>query len=414
MRKAWVLTGVIVYALLTLICVPLVFGIPWGTFLISDDAGYSGAAVHLLREGFLSLDGVHPFTDREPGQSVLLALTYAFFGVENVVGIFIAHAAILLAAAWLFCHALAKEAGERAAGICFLLLLTSGSVLHGVFSAYRECLALTLMLLFAALWLHARGRNASLRTGAALGALLGAAILTYYSFFFFPPVAAALWVIERKSWRPAAALLCVAYLIVGVWGLRNHAADGQFRIVDARRADMMWYVRGEQALHVTGLEPLRCLWSEYVSRNWEGRSSACSFNAVKYARWGETEDTDEGYRAAGEQGKRLIAEHPVSYLWFSIVDVLELHAPYVGGGWGTAFNAYALATQAVMLAGALLGIGTLRYRRYWLFWLLIGYNTGVFALTDATPRYLVPVFFCYAAIAAIGYDRVLSRIRSWL
>ncbi len=40
---------------------------------------------------------------------------------------------------------------------------------------------------------------------------------------------------------------------------------------------------------------------------------------------------------------------------------------------------------------------------------IIVYNTLVFILTDATPRYLVPVLFCYAVFSAIGYDRLLKR-----
>ena len=31
------------------------------------------------------------------------------------------------------------------------------------------------------------------------------------------------------------------------------------------------------------------------------------------------------------------------------------------------------------------------------------YVTGMFALTDAIPRYLVPILHCYAFAAAIGY-----------
>ena len=75
---------------------------------------------------------------------------------------------------------------QRAAGICFLLILTSGSVFHTVFSAYRECLTLILLLFFAALFLSNRDLITWWKT-VLMGLLLGLAILTYYPLVFLPP-----------------------------------------------------------------------------------------------------------------------------------------------------------------------------------------------------------------------------------
>lgn len=407
MHKRWIVAGVVLYGFLTLVFVPLIAWTPAQRLFESDDGAYSAGAVHLLREGIYSLDGVTPFTDREPGQSVLLAATYAVFGVENPIGVFLVQGVLFMLASFLLCRSLVSLIGVRAAGLCWVLLLTSGSALHAVFSAYRECLALVLLMGFATLWVSSRGGKHTSWMAVSMGLALGCAILTYSSFVLFPLAAAALWVYERRTVRPALIILSVCYLIVAAWGLRNFSADGRFRIVDGRRADIVWYVRGEQALHVRGIEPVRCLWSEYVSRTWEGRSPDCSFNAVK----NRLEASGVDMVSAGAEGRTHILENLGSYLWFSAVDVIELHLPYVGGGWSTRFNIWMLVAQVILGCGFLAGIPTLLDRRLWLFWVLVFYNTGIFALTDATPRYFVPVCFCYAVIAAIGYHRSLQSFR---
>lgn len=412
MSKRALLIGTSAYLLLTLVAIPLYFGIPLPLFT-SDDAAYSGAAINLLQRGTLSLDGVHPFLEREPGQSLLLAITYAIFGIENPIGVFIVQGALLLVIAGWFCRGIQQRFDAPTAMICFVLILSSGSILHTVFSAYRECLALVLMMGCATLWMRNADARVSLQYwyDVALGVILGLAILTYYSFVLLPIVLAGLMLIERqRSFRSAALMLVGAYAIVGLWGVRNLQQDGHFRIIENRRADAMWYVRGEQAVTVNGLEPLRCLWSEYISRDWTGRSPDCSFNSVKNRRWPQGIEGDPAIAEAGRMGRSKIALHPISFLWFSMVDIIELHLPYVGGGWSTRFNIFVAITQLVTLLGCVCGLRSIVDRRTWIFWILIIYNTGVFALTDATPRYLIPVFFCYAVIAAIGYHRILIRL----
>ena len=420
MGRKWFLAGVALYVLVAAVLFPFVLHIPVDLTFGSDAVGYSRTAINLLKRGFLTLDGVHPFLDREPGQSVFLALVYALFGVENPVGLYLSQGLLLLAAAAVFCREIAPLTSRRASGIFFVLLLTSGSVLHAVFSAYRESLALSLLLLFTTLFLSA-SRCPSWWKTAGMGVLLAGVILTYYSFVLFPLALILLALIERRpaqrgspSRRPlkpvfATVLLC--YALIAAWGLRNFSYDGRFRVIADRRTAVMWYVRGEQAENIRGLEPLKCLWSEYISRNWTGRSPACSYNALMHQRWPEGSETQTDSGDVIRTGQAKIRSHFLSYLWFSVFEVLELHFPYVGGGWSTAFNVYAALTAFVLYAGFLLGLRRLLRRGTLLFLLLILYNTGVFVLTDATPRYLVPVLFCYALFAAIGYDAALSPRR---
>jgi hypothetical protein len=151
MKRSWFTLGFLVYALLCIVVFPLVLKVPMHLIFDGDAAGYNLGAVHLLQSGFYSMDGVTPFFDREPGMSFFLLPIYTIFGAENGLAIVASQIVVYFLAAWAFCHQLARSHGQRVAGICFLLLLTSGSVFHSIFSAYRECLALVLLLLFSAL-----------------------------------------------------------------------------------------------------------------------------------------------------------------------------------------------------------------------------------------------------------------------
>lgn len=390
-----------------MIVFPFFIGVPWESVFASDAIGYSTGAKNILLHGLYSFDGIHPFMDREPVMSAFLVPIYALAGIENGIATAAVQAVMLFLASWFFCECFARVTGSRAAGITFLLILTSGSVLHTVFSAYRECLVMSLLLVFAGLWLS---DDRSYPTSVLMGLLLGLVILAYYSFVFLPLFLLVAWILEKRPLKQCAGLLLVCALTVSVWGLRNASYDGRFRVIDNRRTAVMWHVRGEQAERIRGLEPLWCLWSEYISRDWNGRSSACSYNGLMHVKWpaGDTSSL-ESYASTAAEGKAKIRANIHWYLWFSFFEILELHLPFVGGGWSHAFNVYAAFTQLILAVGFLLGLVRIRDRRLLLLFTLIAYNTGVFIFTDATPRYMLPVFFCYAAIAGIGYDLLLKR-----
>lgn len=409
MRGSWFTIGALLFLLLVAFVFPFLIGVPWDLVFSSDALDYSTGAKNLLLHGFYTFDGVHPFIDREPVMSTFLAVVYAFSGIENGVAVAAVQALILFFSAWFFVRRLSLITGERAAGIAFFLILISGSVLHTVFSAYRECLLQSLLLIFTG---YAIRRNDDPAwVPMLMGLLLGLIILTYYSFVFLPIFLLAAWLTERRSLRELGIIFLIGGMTVSLWGFRNMSYDGHFRIIDNRRTAVMWYVRGEQAEQIHGLEPFWCLYSEYISRNWDGRSSACSFNGLMHRRWPDGFDMQKDYADVAAAGKAKILAHFPSYLWFSVFEVLELHAPYVGGGWSRAFNVYAAFTQLLLGIGFLLGIFCLRDRRIAPVVFLALYNTGAFILTDATPRYMLPVFFCYAAIAGIGYNWLLQHTK---
>ena len=202
-------------------------------------------------------------------------------------------------------------------------------------------------------------------------------------------------------------MLILPYALTMLWGVRNLQADGHFRFIDPDRTAVMWYVRGEQAERVTAWEAPKCLWSEYISRNWTGRSDACSFNGLMHAKWpdGKPLGTET---AIGKAGQAKILAHFPNYVAFSLWEVVEFHLPYVNG-WGFLYNLSAAIGSLILYVGCILGLWTVRRKEFALFWLLIGYTVAVFVLTDATPRYLMPIVFCYAVVASVGYTAAFAR-----
>ncbi len=412
MKRSWLLTGLAIYLLLAAVIFPFFIGVPVTLMFGSDAIGYSKPAINLLLHEFYSLDGLIPFFDREPGMSFFLVPIYFIFGIESVVGLSLVQIVMLFLAAWYFCSQAERRIGARAAGLCFLLLLSSGSVFHTIFSAYRECLALSLLMLFSGLFFSSEIARAWWKN-VLMGLLFGFLILTYYPFIFFPPVLLFIFWIRRLSLRSAVTIMLICYVVVGLWAFRNYLQSGKFRVIDDRRTAVMWYVRGEQTEHVHGLEPILCLWAEYVSRDWTERSHQCSFNGLMHEKWPDGVDPETDYTQVIHDGQAKIMADIPNYLWFSIVDIIELHLPFLGGGWSHAYNIYASATMLLLYVGFFLGFPALFRRDAMLCLLLIGYNTAIFILTDATPRYLLPVIFWYAFIAGIGYDRALKRLSKY-
>ncbi|OGJ63424.1 hypothetical protein A3A67_01260 [Candidatus Peribacteria bacterium RIFCSPLOWO2_01_FULL_51_18] len=410
MGKKWFLAGLAAFLLAAAFIIPGALQLARDQVFGSDAVALSKSAINLLQQGFLSPDNLSPLIEREPGMSVFLAIIYLFFGVENPLGLFLTQGVLFFIASFVFSNELAKETSSRAGGICFLLLLTSGSALHSVYSAYRECLALSILLFFAGLYFSER-RKPALWKATLMGFLLAALILTYYSFVLFAPLIIFIKFIEKRRILPAVLTILICYTAVAGYALRNFYYDGYFRVIGETRANAMWYVRGEQAENIRGFEPFHCLWSEYISRDWTGRSPQCSFNSVKNSYWINGYTLPAFMDEAATDGRQKILKHFGWYLWFSIFEVLELHIPFVGGGISHYFNIYIAVTGALMYLGMIFGLRSMFDRRFVFLALIILYNVGVFALTDATPRYLVPVLFGYAVFAAIGYDALLSRLK---
>jgi hypothetical protein len=406
-KKTVVIAGAIIFILVWGLLLPSRLTVPVDFTFSSDAMQYSNTAIHLVQLGMYSLDGHTPSFEREPGYSFFLAFLYKFFGIENRVVLFAVQGLLYLFAVIIFCRTLQKSQKEYVASLCYIFLLTLPAVFHTIFSGYRESLTLSLLLLFAAGFLHMQ-RECSYKNAVFLGLLLGCIILVYMPFLFLPFFLIPLGLIFTIPRKHLTILVITPCLVVSLWGVRSALYDGEFRLTGNFRTTAIWYARAEQAEHVHGFEAFRCLYAEYIARDWSGRSSACSTNYLINTRWPGRFPTGEEHLIARESQKKILLHFP-SYLWFSLFEVLELHIPYVNG-WGFLYNVLASLSALVLYVGCILSLPSLLRKENALFLVLTMYSVSVFSLTDATPRYLIPTIFCYAVFASIGYTDLFQKI----
>lgn len=371
----------------------------------SDASQYVALGRSLVTDGMLSLDGVTPFFEREPGYSFFLAIVYFFFGIENHAATFVLQGVLHALATYVFVRSVKRFLSGAAPMLLAALLLFSPPVFHVLFSLTRESLALSLCMSLTAV-LFSLQRSPSFAKAALAGALMGYLILVNVPFLLFPVGLVVLLLWWRVPWKHVVLCAVATIMVMAPWAVRNYVHRDMLCLTGCYRGALQWYVRGEQSEHIgIGSEPAMCLWAEYVSRDWTGRSPYCSFNAVFHRKWGDDVPHEPEDAIAGREGRAKILAHFPSYLWFSLFEIVELHLPYLNG-WGRAYNLSAAAWTAIVYLGCALSVRWLGRREYLLFAAFIAYATALFALTDATPRYAVPILHCYAFFAAIGYTGV--------
>jgi hypothetical protein len=370
--------------------------------LSGDAASYHAGAIHLLRDTLYSLDGRVPYTDREPGMSLFLAVVYGVFRLPHPAVGFAVQSALYLAAVWFFLREAARILSPRACTITGFFLLFSPPIFHILFSLTREALALLLFLVVMGSLLaldRTKHSHMSILCGTALGLLL----ITEAHYVLFPFFLLVALLLLRVRFHDVLTVALLGAIPLMLWGGWTAKYTGKFCPTGCYRNAITWYVRGEQAEQLTGTLPIRCIVAEYVTRKWEGLPVACSFNGLMHERWPEGLNLDERDEAIGRAAQQKILRHFPGYLWTSLFEVVEFHLPYVNG-WGRLYNVLTALTMVALYFGSLLAIPALLYsRRIWLILVPIVYAIPLFALTDAIPRYHMPVFFCYATLAGIGY-----------
>lgn len=403
----------LVYAAISGTVIASQLQMPADQVFVSDAGDYHNGAVNLVMKGKYSVDGEHAFVEREPGQSMYLAVIYRIFGVGNRPVVYIFQMLAYFGASLLFVHRLRRFISDRAVLLTLGFLLFLPSIYHVVYSFNREFLTLALFMIVAqaVVGLMQRPRWIdALVAGAAFGFLL----ITYSPFIYLPVALLPLLLVVRIPWKHVVCITLLTIIPVLFWALRNQRVTHEFCLTRCNSTVQIWHVRGIQAEELHGIEPIMCLWAEYVSRDWSNRSFACSFNHVKNMQWpnGVRGPSDE-MKAIGEAGMAKIKAHFLNYLWFSVIDIIELYLPYLG--WGRMYNVLASIGQLILYIGCLAGIvGFIRRKIAWNTWYLIpllimAYTTAVFIVTDATPRYLMPIIFCYCLLAGIGFDWFLKR-----
>ncbi len=372
------------------------------TFYLDDARSYHVAAIHLADAGVYSLNGRTPYVEREPGYSAFLAVLYHLFGNGNRLAVFIGHLLAFAVSAVCFLSAFRRVAPPLASLLAVFLLFFSPAVFHLLFFGYREVFALSLLLALLAACL-ASARHSSVLTSLMTGALAGVFALTYMPMFLVPPALLILLVVVyRVPLTHAGIALSVFLSMLGSWGARNyHVTDGACILGGCERSELAWAVRAEQLSTFTFADPFRCLVAEYVTRNFDAVPLACRFGPTVAA-----VEIDGAFTRFRERAFL----HPVLYAWTSAMWAVEYHFPYVNG-WGRTYNVLELLWSAMLYAGiACLLVFRTWKKEYWLFVLPILLTTALFALIDVEPRYRMPIYGCYAALAAAGYGAVFSRL----
>ncbi len=377
--------------------------------MTGDAGGYDLGAMFLAEKGMYTMDGVHLQFDREMGYFLFVAAVYVLFGVHNYLAVFAVQLLIFLLAILVFERSLRAWTSDAISLLTVGILFLLPSVYLQPELLLRESLLMSLLLFFTAFFLDTL-RSPSWLSAVLAGFFLGLGIFTNTALFFLPLFLLFIIPFWKGSARYLFVILVCAYAVFSPWPLRNMMLIGKPCIVGCYRDALQWYVRGERSEHLRGLEPYRCLWSEYVSRDWTDRSAYCNFNAVWHKKWPEGFTSIPENLAIASAGKAKIRLHFPAYVWDSISEVLEFHLPYVGP-WGRTYNMLESVATLFLYLGCLCAIPKLFSRKMLPFSVLAFYFVSLFALTDAIPRYRMPVIFCYAVLSAIGYHRILVFFR---
>lgn len=372
----------------------------------TDDAGdYSALAQNMLNSWHYSVDGVTSFYAREPGYSVFLLAVYALFGTENWFAVVITQIILFALGVRFFTRSLEGYVSKRVQTLFSWLIILHPAIWVAHVSILRESLTITLLLFIAGLCLRSMRNSKAIEMSIA-GMLMGFAILTTAPLFLMPVglIPIIVWQQVKLKHGILCALFCA--LTIMPWAVRNIQQTGDPCLAGCNRSGLLLALRGEQAETLRGLEPLWCMGAEYITRDWSNRSKNCHINAVKNRLFPNGFVGNAADAALGEIGKQKVKDNFAWYLWHSAFEVLELHLPYANS-WGLRYN---LAVSAYSLIVTLLAIvGLFMWQRwYWFILAPVAYVIGIYIVSDAIPRYLIPVLFVYCLLAAVGLVHILQ------
>lgn len=388
------------YGICAFLAFYFVYTYKYDAILIDDASVYNLTARNFLQHYTYTLDGTTPYFGREPGYSVFLAFIYSMFGVQNTFAVFLAQVMIGTISTFIFTRELVHWLPKPSVQIFTWLLLLYPSVWVAHMSILRESITLSLFLISGNFLLRSL-RNQKSKDAIWTGVLVGILILVDAPFFLLPFFILPFLYFYKIKLRTLCIITISCIVILLPWTVRNYTLTGSTCIAGCNRADLQWAVRGIQAKDLRGMEPMYCLYSEYISRNYDNRSPSCGFNAVMHRIFPTGFTGSAADAKLGAEGKQLIKENFVWYAWHSLFEVVELHLPNVNS-WGFVYNSWLALYTCFVFFGILLGIRHF-YTIYWLLLAIVIYTIGIYTLSDAIPRYLIPILFCYCIFSSIGY-----------
>ena len=274
-----------------------------------------------------------------------------------------------------------------------------------------QLLAATAVLLVLALV-----ERPSLRIGAALGVVLGAAVLGNVRLVLLPVLLAGFAIASRGrvAVAPAVAVLAVAAVVVAPWVVRNRVSVGCWTLSTDARA--LWKANNDATLRT--LQSGR--WIDAVPRI-PGAPLTPQDAGDLYRRTGRIVHTDECAQMSFYRSRALdfMRDHPGEKAKLAAVAARMLWQPSVtrtegrpGAGTflDTARTWIEPAYMLVLYVLALVGLRFLPRRLAVLAVLLLAYNTLTAMLFAGETRYRVPFDFLVALSASAAALAVAPRL----
>jgi len=330
----------------------------------------------------------------------------------------LAQIAVAVGTAWLVYAIGRRVASDRVALLAALLsTLHPYLVWHDV-HLNREILDQALAAAVVLLALVASEKGRSLWWAAALGGVLGLAILGNARLVLLP-IVVGIWLLARlgRAHHGVAALLIVgmaAALVLAPWVLRNRVSVGCFAVTTDSRA--LWKANNLNTYRV--LE--RGGWIDDVPKIPGAPLSPQDAGAI-YERTGRIVEVDECdqmryYRELvidfwrEHPGEKLrLAGQSARLLWQP--NVLETQGRPGAGTWqDTARSVVEPAFMIALYALAIIGLLVLPRSFVGLALLLLAYQTLIAMLFAGATRYRVPWDFLIAIMAAAGIDAIVESV----
>jgi len=329
-----------------------------------------------------------------------------------------AHVGVAVVTAWLVYAIGRRVATERVALVAALLsTLHPYLVWHDV-HLNREILDQVLAAGVVLLALAAAEKGRSLWWAAALGVVLGLAILGNARLLLLP-IVVGIWLLARMGWahHGVAALLIVgmtAALTLAPWVVRNRVSVGCFAVTTDARA--LWKANN---LNTRGVLD-RGGWIDDVPNIPGAPPNPQDADAI-YELTGRIVKVDECdqmryyrelvldfWREHPDEKLRLAAQS-ARLLWQP--NVLETEGRRGAGTWQDTGRSVVEPTFMIALyALAVIGLVVLRRDFIALVLLLLGYQTLIAMLFAGATRYRVPWDFLIAIMAAAGINAIAERV----
>jgi 4-amino-4-deoxy-L-arabinose transferase-like glycosyltransferase len=429
-----------------------VLALAWDMEPVNDQIMYTRRAEELLDgKGYLSsyqtwvrhpgerklaILPQYPGAYQSPGYPAFMALVMFFTG-RGTLAVKIVQVLLGTASVWLI-YALGRAWFRHSVGLAaaWIYALYPNLV---AFTHYLFSETLFIILFLAATLLITRSKERVLAPGPALaaGALMALAAYTKSSVLYFLPFF-ALWYLVLHRRELAAALLAVALVAVGFgatvapWALRNHGLHGGLVLIDSSGPYNLW--RGNRPGVFSGRRNDRSQMFD-PPFHWVPIAPVADVGGRKLAdiariRFDTKEPTDLQVMAvAGEYAWLYVKAEPRDFVrnaGYKLIDMwnptsfVMRHMKKDSYGELSPLTRHALVALVTLSYLLVMALALWGWRKTWrdanvmLVLLMVGYYSGIHAITFGLTRFrlpLMPFLILLAAVAVVAWrERRAARV----